>query len=599
VSLRRAAALAARTGAFAGALASGALALAVAPWGAASAQQPPADPIGEALAHEDARRWPQAAAAYRALLARSLTQGEEGDVIALALLGLERVWHEAALRDSILPVVEEVLRARPADPVARSIQFRSLSVASRDADLRRAFEAWRRAAPGEAGPWREYVRTLMQMGRALAADSALAEAATVLERRTELAGEAAQLATTLERWRDAAAAWRSAMDTQPWTETSATFALQRTPAASRDSVRDVLLAPPAGLPLRRLLATLETLWGDPRRGWTALSAIARDDSAAAAFTEFGERVEGLGAWAVAREVWTTLYDVKADPATGLRAASAALAGGDAAAALDLADRAGATLSDAERATRALPIAVRALGELGRAAEAADRVARADRLLDADARADLARPLVTAWLRAGEVTRAREVAERAGALDDDATLGWLALYDGNLAEARRRLVRAASSTARDAALTDALAVLARTRVESHAGLGAAFLTLARRDSAGAARRFGALADSIPDAAPTLLTTAARLAAGVRDRDAAVRYWEQVATRHGASPEAPEALLEWARALVRAGDTVGAAARYETLLLDHSGSAMVPQARRELERLRGRVPPAGPAHGARDA
>ena len=152
--------------------------------------------------------------------------------------------------------------------------------------------------------------------------------------------------------------WRGAMDAQPWTETSATFALQRTPAASRDSVRDVLLAPPVTLPVRRLLGTLETLWGDPRRGWTALAAAPRDDSAAAAFTEFGERAEGLGAWAVAREVWTTLYETTPDAAIGLRAASAALAGGDPAAALALADRAAASLSEGERATRALPPMIR-------------------------------------------------------------------------------------------------------------------------------------------------------------------------------------------------------------------------------------------------
>jgi tetratricopeptide (TPR) repeat protein len=145
-----------------------------------------------------------------------------------------------------------------------------------------------------------------------------------------------------------------------------------------------------------------------------------------------------------------------------------------------------------------------------------------------------------------------------------------------------------ATARDAALTDALAVLARTRVLRHAGLGDAFLTLARRDTAAAAARFAMLADSVPDAAPVLLAVAARLATASGDSKRAVRYWEQVVTHHASAAEAPEALLELARALVRAGDTAGATARYESLIIDHAGSAMVPQARRELERLRGRVP-----------
>lgn len=543
------------------------------------------DPISDALAHEDARRWPEAAAAYRLILARALDNPEQGDLVALTLLGLERVWHEAALRDSILPVVEQVLARRPSDPVARSIQFRSLSVASRDGELREAFLAWRRATPDDAAPWREYVRTLMAMGRPMAADSALAEATGVLGRQRELAGESAQIAAALERWHDAAQAWRAATEVAPWMETAAAYSLQRAPAEVRDSIRTVLLAPPITIESRRLLSSLEVGWGDPRRGWAALASVRTHDSVTVVWQEFGERAESMNAWAVARDVWTALYERTGDEASGVRAAEAALSSGDAEGTLALLERATRAMPAEQRAQRVLITEVKALGELGRAELAARKVSDADRWLDVDARAALARPLVTAWLRAGNVERARAAAEQAGALDDDATIGWLALYDGDLAEARRRLVRA---TTRDAALTDALAVLARTRVLRHAGLGDAFLTLARRDTAAAAARFAALADSLPDAAPVLLATAARLASGSGDSKRAVRYWEQVVTQHASAAEAPEALLELARALVRAGDTAGATARYESLIIDHSGSAMVPQARRELERLRGRVP-----------
>lgn len=543
------------------------------------------DPISEALAHEDARRWTEAAAAYRLILARALDRVEQGDVIALSLLGLERVWHEAAQRDSMLPVVDDVLTRRPSDPVARSIQFRSLAVASRDAELREAFMAWRRATPSDAAPWREYVRTLMSMGRPLAADSALAEATRVLGRQRDLAGESAQIAAALERWHDAAMAWRTATEVTPWMETAAAYSLQRAPATTRDSIRSVLLAAPVTLEARRLLSTLEVGWGDPRRGWTALASVRTPDSITVAWQEFGERAESMNAWAVAQEVWTALFDRTGDEAAGVRAAQAALASGDAEGTLGLLDRGTRTMSAEQRAQRVLLTEVKALGELGRADEAARKVAAAERWLDADTRAALARSLVTAWLRAGNVQRARTAAEQAGALDDDATIGWLALYDGDLVEARRRLVRA---TVREAALTDALAVLARTRVLTHAGLGSAFLTLARRDTAAAAARFAALADSLPDAAPVLLATAARLASGSGDSKRAVRYWEQVVAQHASAAEAPEALLELARAHVRTGDTAAARARYESLIIDHSGSAMVPQARREIERLRGRVP-----------
>ncbi len=543
------------------------------------------DPVGEALAHEDGKRWVAAAASYRQVLARALEGTDASDQIALALLGLERAWHEAGLRDSIVPVVNEVLRRRPTDPVARSIQFRALSTASRETELQAAFMEWRRAASGDAAPWREYIRTLMAMGRSALADTVLAEAERALGRRSELVGEAAQIAATLERWHDAAVSWRRTVDAMPWMEMAAAFSLQRTPVASRDSVRTVLAAPPVTLLPRRLLAALETGWGEPRRGWAALTAVRGDDSTLVAWREFGDGAEAMGAWSVARDVWRALFERTNDPKAGARAARAALSAGEPAVALELAARAGREQPAAERARHLLAIEVAALGELGRPADAARRVADAETHLDDALRAELARALVGAWLRAGDVERARDAATRADVLDDDQVIGWLALYDGDLAEARRRLVRAIT---RDAALTDALAILARTRAPRHPGLGAAFLALARRDTAEATARFAALADSLPDAAPALLATAARLGAASGNGTLAVRYWEQVAAQHGSAPELPEALLELARAAVRAGDTASAAARYESLLIDHSGSAMVPQARRELERLRSRVP-----------
>lgn len=94
-------------------------------------------------------------------------------------------------------------------------------------------------------------------------------------------------------------------------------------------------------------------------------------------------------------------------------------------------------------------------------------------------------------------------------DDDETMGWLALYDGDLVTARKRLVRAET---RRPELVDALGLLARTRVDRLPGLGQAFLLMAKRDTLGAAQRFTALADSTGDAAPAMLAIAARL--GVR-------------------------------------------------------------------------------------
>jgi hypothetical protein len=102
----------------------------------------------------------------------------------------------------------------------------------------------------------------------------------------------------------------------------------------------------------------------------------------------------------------------------------------------------------------------------------------------------------------------------------------------------------------------------------------------------------------DAAPALLALASRIEAARAPRSTggktpvpakAMVLWERIIAQHPRSPEAPEALLASARAMRDAGDTAAAITRFETLLVDYPESALLPQARRDIERLRGQVPP----------
>ena len=202
-------------------------------------------------------------------------------------------------------------------------------------------------------------------------------------------------------------------------------------------------------------------------------------------------------------------------------------------------------------------------------------------LDDALRADLARPLVSAWLRAGNVERARRPPRRAGALDDDQTIGWLALYDGDLVggaappRARHRARRGAHRRAR------------RARPHERGAARGTGRGLPRAGAPRHRRRRGALRGRSPtacgDAAPALLATAARLATQSGNADRSLcDIGRGSSTQHAAAPEVPEALLELARALrARAASCRPRSRRYESLLIDHPGSAMVPQARRELE------------------
>lgn len=548
------------------------------------------DPLSRALAAEDKGDAKLAAQAYRDVLQRALGPGNgDGERVALSLLGLERMWAELGVRDSILPVVQRVLQVRPTDPVARGMQLRTLVGLGKEDEARQAFLAWRRVAGNDGTPFREYSRLLLAAGRAQAADSILGEAGRLLGAGGALSGEVAQLHVALGRWNSAAVSFREALIEQPYLEMAAQFALTRAPVEARDSIRTVLRAPPAALPPRRLLASLELFWGEPRRAWVALSSVRPDDSTAAAWREFGERAELAQAWQVARDVWLAVLERRGELEAQTRAASAALKAGDAAGALEITRRPappGARPGQNEEATRVrmlLPIELAALGELGRPEEAQQRLDQKASLLDATARGNIAQSLVGAWLRSGDVEKARLAVQGSDLAEDDETMGWLALYDGDLITARKRLVRAETKRPE---LVDALGLLSRTRVDRLPGLGQAFLLLAKRDTLAAAERFARLADSTGDAAPAMLSLAARLENGRPASGRSMTLWDRIVKDFPKSPEAPEALLASARALRTAGDTAAAVTRYETLLIDYPDSALLPQGRRELEQLRKR-------------
>jgi tetratricopeptide (TPR) repeat protein len=278
--------------------------------------------------------------------------------------------------------------------------------------------------------------------------------------------------------------------------------------------------------------------------------------------------------------------VRRTPTLALEAATAALRAGaptDVFALLPLAE---VDADPARTARDYVPLHVEALSALGRGADAEALVQRYDRHLAPGQRTRLARTLATAWVRAGDIPRAREALRAAGEdADSSEAAGWLALYEGRLADART-LLKGAREPGPELAL--ALGIVSRTRGDAAPALGAAFLALARGDSAGAASRFLEAAERHPEAASAIVMAAARLRAAHGDEAGAVALWQRVVAEFGDSPEAAESELEWARVLRRRGDRTGAIAHLEHLILGAPQSALLPQARRELELARGAVP-----------
>ena len=67
------------------------------------------------------------------------------------------------------------------------------------------------------------------------------------------------------------------------------------------------------------------------------------------------------------------------------------------------------------------------------------------------------------------------------------------------------------------------------------------------------------------------------------------WKRIVERYPESPEAAEANLDWARVLRASGDVRGAVQRLEHLIITYPQSALIPQARRELDLARRAIPP----------
>jgi hypothetical protein len=518
-----------------------------------------------------------------AALFRQALHGPSG---VSALLGLERTYHELQWTDSLLAPLDSLIRRHPKESVYRSVQLRSLLTLNRDPDVRAAFERWVTDDPGNPAPFREYSRLLLQKGQAQRADSILLRARMQLGGMGDFQLELAQTRAALGQWEQSAAAWRQALQAAPYLEQAAAYALTPAPVANRDAIRAQFFAAPVLVAARRALASLEASWGSPANGWLALRDLPPDSAAAAAWLDFAQRAEAEERWTHAREALSNALKWRPSPDIALRAAVAALNSGDPGGALALAPLTSVGADSARVARSLLPVHVRALAALGRPASAERLVASYERWLTPTSRAALARSIAFGWVRVGDMTRARGALTVAGPdADSSDAAGWLALYAGDLKTARR-LLRSGADASPELAL--ALGLVARIKEDSAPALGQAFLSLARGDTARAATGMVETAEQLPEIASLLLYTAAQLRTATRNEAEAIPLWKRVVEQYASSAEAPAAELEWARTLRRKGDMAEATRRLEHLILTYPQSALVPQARRDLELVRNTIP-----------
>jgi tetratricopeptide (TPR) repeat protein len=536
--------------------------------------------LARAMARESAGEWREAIVSYREAL-------QHGDMMA-ALLGLERVYAQLGWNDTLVTLVDSVAAKNPADVAARTSQLRVLQSLRRNDQARAAFRDWTRAVPEDITPYREWARILLGEGMVAQVDTVLQQAQRALGSLRGLAVEIAQLRAALGQWDHATVAWREAIRQQEYLESAAAFSLRAAPVEQRRVVRAVLLSPPVDRGARRLLASIELSWGNGREGWVALSELPLGDSTAAVWTAFADDAERRGQWLAARDALLAVQQWRPDGQRALRAATLALEGGDPRSSLDLLQQALTRLGPRDGPRAILTLQLRALGTLGRGAEAQRAYEAVEAQLSQTERAAARHLVAWAWVRGGGVDEAKAMLSGAAPDPDDELTGWLALYDGRLDGARQGLRRA---NARDKDAIAALAFVSRTRVDSAPVAGAAYLALARGDSMRAAATFVRAAPEVTDAAAVLMLMASRIYMDQRKENEALAVWQILLDQYGKTPEAAEAELEWARLLRKRGDAKGAIAHLEHLILTWPESALLPQARRELDIARGTVPSGG--------
>src|SRR5690348_3745746 len=202
----------------------------------AHAQEEVPPEVVRALDLENQSKYREAATLFRHSLEATPTPG--------ALLGLERVYAELGISDSLLPPLDSLIARNPREGLYRSVKLRTLQILGRQAALREAFEQWAAVAPRDPAPYREYARILIRLGQASAADSIVQRGASAIGSARALDYETAQLRAAEGQWEASAHAWRSALVDAPHLASAGAYALSPTPATLRDRIRQILMSPP-------------------------------------------------------------------------------------------------------------------------------------------------------------------------------------------------------------------------------------------------------------------------------------------------------------------------------------------------------------------
>ncbi len=551
--------------------------------------------LSRGLDFERQGRNDDALAAFRQVLAREPAN-------ATALLAAERAYTQTGRRDSIMAMAQRALAGDPANQTAWTIETRTARSMGGESMAAEVLGRWMAAAPQSEAPYRELVRSLIAVQRYDDAREAVGLARQRFNDPTRLESEAAMIESAAGNWPRAAIEWRNAVGRDPDLQSLASFNLMPTPAPQREHVLHALLESDTASIAHRLAAELLLGWNQPDKAWQTLQRAlpANPVERRGVLQTFADRAraqEGRGPQlAAAAALERIAQDQPAADAARFRIESArafAAAGDEASARRVLramADDANAPAGVAASATATL---VELYAKDGNVDEAARLLAQNKDKIPGSEADRLAHVVARGWIAQGRLDRADSQVAGDESLAAEEIRGWTALYRGDLAHAREWLKSPGAPTrgpesARNVDRAGILALLDAVKGDTIQSLGSALLLAARGDTAGAGRALAALGHQQHPGQAELLHLAALYTRAAGDSARAEALWTEIADHYADQAPAPIAILALARTQAARGDNAGATQRLEALILNYPASAMVPEARRELDRIRGLVP-----------
>lgn len=514
------------------------------------------------------------------------------------LLQMERVLMVQGRAAALLPLAARVLERDPGSALVHQMRVRALAVLNRPAALEEAGEAWIAATPGLEVPYRELSRIWQQRGEHERAIAILERGREAVPKQDGLALELGEAYTRVERWEEAAAEWARAIGPDGRGQHAVERRLRLLPDGGAHVLPPLIEALSAGDAGAASLRAASILAIDAGLGREAETLMGRAAAALAPgarsgyLAEVARRADGAGLAQVAYRAYDALersMDGSGSQVWAIRArlADLALITGDTMRAAEIYRRMERAFDRGSPERRgAMAVRVHLAARDGDAAGARKALSGLRREYPRAPELDgAAAEVAGAYLRVGDAETAAAVLDGVEGPRVLRMRALLALREGDVQAGRRLLLEAVPGLHGEDA-TQAIALIA---------------LLLRLSPGGGALIAGMVASGLP--APHSLDTLADRAAGLPagERSAILDFAAESADRAGRTdeadalrriiveehPEAPEAasaMLALARGLAeRPAAQEEARILLARLLVDYPRSALVPQARRELERL----------------